>query len=250
MAVALNKQNILIEKPQAILMSLQSGLEQELNAITQNLANSNTPAFKAIIVMNDEVAYRSRENNTISFLRTQGTQYHLANGSIAHTNNKLDFGISGNGVFAVQTENGIRYTRNGRFVIDANRRLTDGHGNLMLDNNLTEIVLSGNLDQFHVSNDGTMNLEGKNIGKLGIFTFEQPGDFELIGHNLRNYTQPSVPDESSMIFQGAYEESNVSPVQASIQLMQVSHRYEEAQKMIQSYEEIQKETRNATARMT
>ncbi|MBA4249357.1 MAG: hypothetical protein C0432_01370 [Candidatus Puniceispirillum sp.] len=249
MSNTINSDKILIQKPQAILMSLQNVQEEELNIITQNLANAQTPGFKAFVVMAEEAEYKSREKNNISFLKSDGTQNHLSNGSTAQTNNKLDFAISGNGVFAVQTDKGIRYTRNGRFVIDSERRLTDGTGNPILDNNLTEIIISGNVDQFYVANDGTMNLNNKNIGKLGVFTFENHRDFKLEGNNLRNYSQQSLPDDTSMLFQGGYEESNVSPVQASIQLMQVSHRYEEAQKMIQAYEDLQKETRNVTARM-
>ena len=49
------------------------------------------------------------------------------------TGEPLDFAISGEGFFAVQTAQGVRYTRNGQFALDPQNRLVTAQGDPVLD---------------------------------------------------------------------------------------------------------------------
>src|SRR5439155_15664590 len=81
-----------------------------VDVITNNLANANTTGFKRDFghILQDA---------TGSF--DVGTQVDLSTGDLVSTGNDLDVGINGQGFFAVQTPNGVRYTRNGSFNLSA-----------------------------------------------------------------------------------------------------------------------------------
>ena len=49
------------------------------------------------------------------------------------TGEPLDFAINGDGFFAVQTAQGVRYTRNGQFSLDPQGRLVTAAGDPVLD---------------------------------------------------------------------------------------------------------------------
>src|SRR3954466_3864819 len=57
------------------------------------------------------------------------------------TGEPLDFGINGDGFFAVQTAQGTRYTRNGQFAADPQGRLTNLQGDLVLGRNNQPITI-------------------------------------------------------------------------------------------------------------
>ena len=54
---------------------------------------------------------------------------------LKETGEPLDFAIDGDGFFAVQTPQGVRYTRNGQFTAAANGRLVDQRNNPVLGQN-------------------------------------------------------------------------------------------------------------------
>ena len=58
------------------------------------------------------------------------------------TGEPLDFAIAGNGFFAVQSPQGVRYTRDGQFRASAQGVLTDSGGNAVLDQGGAQIKVS------------------------------------------------------------------------------------------------------------
>ena len=60
------------------------------------------------------------------------------------TGEPLDFAIAGNGFFAVQTTQGVRYTRDGQFTESAQGVLTDSSGNPVLDQGGAQIRVAAN----------------------------------------------------------------------------------------------------------
>src|SRR5438876_6380039 len=81
-----------------------------VDIITNNLANANTTGFKRDFgrILQGEQGF------------DVGTKVDLSPGDIVTTGNELDVAINGQGFFAVQTPNGVRYTRNGSFSLNNN----------------------------------------------------------------------------------------------------------------------------------
>ena len=61
---------------------------------------------------------------------------------LQQTGQPLDFGIAGDGYFAVRTPAGVRYTRDGQFTSNAQGLLVDGQGNPVLSQAGATITVS------------------------------------------------------------------------------------------------------------
>jgi len=75
------------------------------DTISNNLANSSTNAFKKDIISFDQIL-TMRNSSKIDF----------SPGPIRYTGNELDVALDGPGFFKIQTDRGIRYTRDGSFT--------------------------------------------------------------------------------------------------------------------------------------
>ena len=113
----------------------QNGLSttsSELGVIGDNVANAGTIGFKAgrasfADLMGENVVGGSGQLGLGS--RLQSVQRILTQGSLSTTGVSTDLAISGNGLFAVRTSDGLAYTRNGQFTVDNNGFMVDLQGN-------------------------------------------------------------------------------------------------------------------------
>lgn len=94
---------------------------QNLDNVSNNIANMNTPGFKA-----SDTFYRSLTNGD-SALGTQisGQEQRFGNGDIRQTGNASDLAISGNGFFVLLVEGKPQFTRAGQFSFNENGLLVD-----------------------------------------------------------------------------------------------------------------------------
>jgi flagellar basal-body rod protein FlgF len=237
-----------VQKPNAILLSLQRVQEEQLSVSSQNMANALHAGFKAFIVSSQECVYKTHDKKKISYVKSSGTTRDLTDGALNTTRNPLDIALSGLGYFMVQTPNGKRYTRNGRFSLDSDRRLISASGHPVLNQTGSEIIIPNDIQYFTVSRDGTLYVNGNNAGKLGVVTFDNEQAMRLEGFSLLSSKEEGKPAEKVIITQGAFEESNVSVMDVSIKLINIMHRFEEAQMLIKKYEELQKQTMNASSK--
>src|SRR5436309_9823638 len=78
-----------------------------VDVVANNLANSQTTGFKRDFghVLQSEKGF------------DVGTRIDLSSGDLINTGNELDAAIDGEGFFAIQTEQGVRYTRAGSFSL-------------------------------------------------------------------------------------------------------------------------------------
>ena len=91
------------------------------------------------------------------------------------TENPLDFAIQqGNGFFRVETPDGERYTRDGRFLRDADNNLVTIEGFSVLDDAGQPINLPDG--DVSLAQDGTISVNGEEVAQLGIGMFENPRD--------------------------------------------------------------------------
>jgi flagellar basal-body rod protein FlgG len=102
---------------------------QDLDVISNNLANINTSGFKA----NRSEFQELKSTGQMGGVTIPGTQMSTAQGALHTTGNSLDWAIEGTGYFQVQLPNGqTGYTRNGEFHLDKDRTLTTTTGEKLI----------------------------------------------------------------------------------------------------------------------
>lgn len=117
-----------MESPWLIGLSRQVALKREMDVVAHNVANMNTPAFKAERVLFSEDLVQPQRNVPLSFVEDKAMLRDLTEGPLTETGNPLDLAISGGGFFIVGTDTGERYLNSGRFELDAERQIINRLG--------------------------------------------------------------------------------------------------------------------------
>jgi flagellar hook protein FlgE len=127
-----------------------NAITEQLNSISNNIANSGTVGFKS---GRAEFAALYAEGQPLGVGVTAVTQSITKGGNISSTGNALDLAIAGSGFFVVRDSAGTTaYTRAGYFATDAN-------GNLVNNQNM-------NLQGYPVDANGV--LQTGTVGNLSI----------------------------------------------------------------------------------
>ena len=232
--MALNLQSIYV------LASGSSRAMEQLDTITNNLANVNTPGFKRLLLK--EVSQRIDKNSGDSnhlfvFSRFENTPVILEQGSLKKTENSLDFAIEGEGFFAVEVKGEELFTRNGHFLLDNEGFLVDSNGNYVLDDQGGKIQLDMK-GEITVIQDGTIFQNGEEIAKLKIKAFK---DVEAFGKSY--YKGKTEIDEPNYhIRQGFLESSNVNPIKQMSDMIISQRRFEIYGNLIKSLGVIEQKT--------
>jgi flagellar basal body rod protein FlgG len=227
------------------------GLEQYQNIIANNLAASHVAGFKKAIVSFEAIEGgeipRSTHNkltNTMpgSFPLLKN-QSDLHEGALRETNNPLDLALRGNGFFALNNAKGESvYTRNGQFYINSEGVLVNSMGHEFSDLGGNAIETTPGSGEVSVDKEGQVFQGTDLIGEIGVFTFDDPlKQLQRIGGGFIPKDETVVPQEAEpgtfTILQGFLEDSNVSPIEEMIGLIEVSRAHEANQKMIQTFDQ-------------
>lgn len=207
------------------------GKMKSMEIIANNLANVNTTGFKRGIPFSEVInQYGDVQVKSV-------TDYQQ--GSSVETKNPFDLYLNGNGLFAVQTANGIELTRNGKFTISDDGFLADEQGNHVLGEN-GEINLDekmfGNNKSITIAKDGEIKIGDTPIDKLLIAKLDKARDIEKIdGSHLVYKDGPfeELTDNDYEVQQGYLEESNSNPITELEAMIKISNDYQTNQKMVQ-----------------
>lgn len=221
-----------------IALSRQVALGRQLEVIANNMANASTPAYKAQSMQFNEYLIRADEGAPLSFVEDAGVSRDWTPGTLRPTGNPLDLAINGDGYFVVNTPDGDRYTRNGRFALDAAGQIVTGDGNPVVGDGGPIIVPTEDVN-VAIAADGTVSTENGTLGKIRIVRFPEPQALTAVGAGLYQTDASPEPDAASRISQGMVEDSNVQPIIEMTNLIQVTRDYEAAQKMIDAEHERQ-----------
>ncbi len=107
--------------------------QADLSAISNNVANVNSTAFKKSKAQFGDIFASApmQTTNQVSGqgVRVQGITQQFTQGTIETTDKTLDLAITGEGYFTVKAEDGtISYTRNGAFAVNDDRVAVDTTG--------------------------------------------------------------------------------------------------------------------------
>ncbi|MCK5162657.1 MAG: flagellar hook-basal body protein [Desulfobacula sp.] len=221
---------------------VQGGLRQErkLEAVSNNLANADTTGFK---------------KDTISFDKQFKAQLNkdFSQGAIQTTGNSFDFALSGEGFFKIETQEGIRYTRNGNFSLDINGILVDQNGNPVMGQG-GAIAIDGEdvALNLSVSQNGEINLSGEIVDTLDIVTFSKLSKLERDGSNLLSYkgeTTDEIQAEQAIVQHKALEKSNIKVVEEMVRMIDYHRMFETFTKSMMAFDEIDSKAINDVGKL-
>ncbi len=227
---------------------LSSGMllqQRSLDNITNNLANANTNGFKRDLLLASSwiTPYNQgrTENpedpaNNFIYPIVERVYIDFSQGSIRQTGNPLDIAIEGEGFFSITDGTNTFYTRDGNFRIDSEGYLVNAAGMRVLTENNQPIRVNGELK---VSPDGTLFVNGEQIGRLGIFNLNNP---EKLGNNL--FSGIPVETRNYRILQGALESSNVNAIIEMVKLIQAHRAHEVYSNLVRTLDDIQGKANN------
>jgi len=241
-----------MENPSFIALSKQMALGRHMEVLSNNLANMNTPAFKAERLVFTEMLRQTagqdhNDMGPMSFVEPHGTYLDFSEGSMTPTGNPLDVAIAGDGFFAIQTADGTAYTRAGRFSLDATGTLVTSDGAPVLAAGGGPVQIQST--QISIAGDGTISGDDGVIARLQVARFD---DMQRLQRGPSGTYLPGdeTPIEvtSPQVIQGMVEESNVSPILEMTRLIDVSRSYQRMTQIIESEHQRQKQAITTLAR--
>jgi flagellar basal-body rod protein FlgF len=241
----------------SISTSAASGMRarmESLEMLANNLANVETGGYKAdrefytLYVGAD--ATRDPQTGDVSSLPLIENHWtDLSQGTMRTTGNPLDFAIDGDGLFAVKTSGGIRYTRNGSFSVSKAGLLAASDGSPLQAKGGGQIALQST-DAIEVLPDGTVQQAGQPLGQLELATFDQ-GSLDKIGSNYFAPVNGAKPKPAGgKVAQGKLEQSNVGAAESAVRLVSIMRQFEMLQKAMNIGNELNRHAIEEVARVT
>ena len=185
-------------------------------------------------------------------------------GPLQTTGNTFDLAISGQGFFAVQTPDGIRYTRNGAFFRNQDGILQDIRGYTLLDTEGQPITIPPEIgnERVLVTGDGTIyatnprNRPQQRLMQIQMVQFDNPRAIQKQGDNLfyavtdnnGNVAQPQ--QATGQVIQGMLEKSNVQIVNAMVELIHNQRMYEANAKSVTTQDTMLESSVNQVGRLS
>lgn len=158
-------------------------------------------------------------------------------GNLQMTGRSQDMALRGKGFFAIQTEFGDLYTRNGAFHLDGEGKLKTSDGYPVLGLN-GPIEVEG--DDFRVNDLGEILVGGELVDKIKTVNFSNAGDLEKIGGSFFKVRKEMQGEEiafEGQVEQGYIESSNANVVNEMIRMISLNRNYESGQKVVSTIDE-------------
>ena len=213
--------------------------QRALDVTAANLANANTPGFKAErVVFADWLSRQAgtdapRGGQAVAFMQDRATYREQQAGPLQHTGNPLDLALGGDGYFTVDTPRGPRLTRAGRFAPMPDGRLGDADGNALLDRAGQPIRLSAADTTLTVTADGSISSQNGRLGRIGVVQPADPSRMAAEGARLLRADTPTAPVAQPRMVQGAVEDSNVQPILETTRMMNDLRQFQFTSQLVQ-----------------
>jgi len=217
-----------------------------MDVASNNLANVDTAGFQRqtahIYPFPEELLSRvyQKSSTSIGNLGTgaivAGSHSSFLPGALKNTQNALDVALVGPGFFSLQTPDGVRYTRDGRFTVNRSGLLASLDGNLVRGEKGYIYVGGG---EVLFNSQGDVFVDGEVVDKLLVVEFDDRGGLIRRGANLYEASaQAGQPFRyRAELAPGAIEMANVNVVTEMVNLINIQRSYEANQKVIQAFDE-------------
>lgn len=243
-----------------------------LDIISNNLANLNTNSFKRDDVVigdflrlyqthqetlpikdhtRDAAKFINRNLDRVPIISEEYTDRGI--GAMSQTQNPLDFALQDqNAYFAIQTPEGVRYTRDGSFTINSDGMLStkegyyvlsrvglDNQGGIVIANGMeVEVNKNGNLYLRDTANEAIG--EPLAAGAIAVVNFANPKYLKKVGKNLYDYPSERLNERENIfnansVLQYFVEKSNVNAVTEMTSLIETNRLVDMYQKVLKTH---------------
>jgi flagellar basal-body rod protein FlgF len=214
--------------------------QRAMDVIAGNIANADTPGYKATrVLFSDWLAPQEGANPppggaTIAFTQDRATWREQAPGPVHHTGNPLDIAITATGWFSVSTSRGIRLTRDGRFGLMPDGTIADAAGDPLLNSTGNPIRIAPTDTNLTITADGSLSSENGQIARIGVVQPANPMQLAGEGGTLFRADTPTSTVAQPRIVQGAVEGSNVQPVAELTRMIDTEREFQFVTQMVQA----------------
>jgi len=214
--------------------------EERMNLTANNMANVNTPGYKKDVPVFE--GYLVKQSKT-----------YFGQGPFELTDKDLDIALDGPGFFQIETDAGIRYSRNGNFTRNSDGQIvtTDGYplvGAGFVPEGSLRVVIDSDGRVQAVNQDG----EFEEIGQIEVVEFDDPNMLLKEGYDMyvpKSEAFQPQPAENTRLEQGFLEKSNVNAVNESVQLIELHRIYEALQKIVHTKQEMDEKATGQLGRL-
>lgn len=238
--------------------------QQQLDVISNNLANVSTTGFKKSRAVFEDLMYQNLRQaggqtsdqtrlpsgmQVGTGVRVVATERIHSQGNLTKTENPSDIAIQGGGFFQVLMPDGTTaYTRDGSFQKDRDGQLVSASGYPVQP----AITIPENATSLTIGRDGIVSVtQGSSaasvqVGQVQLATFLNPAGLQARGENLFVETDASgAPAQTSpglngagTLSQGYVEASNVNVVEELVSMIATQRAYEINSKAVQSSDQM------------
>lgn len=209
----------------------------QLDSVSDNLANAQTPGFKAERP-SFEAFLANADNKTDAtkvYAAAVGTQVDLSPGAVVQTNDPMDVLPTGRAFIGVKTAQGIALTRNGHLVVGKNGELTAA-GLPVVDREGNPIIAPPGAD-VRIQTNGAVFANNTRLGDIALY--EANGAVDRIGPSLIAPQNPKTITASNETLRiGEIETGNASVLEAAVQLVSAQRHFETSIQALQTYKKL------------
>lgn len=232
--------------------NLTSGMLSQgrrLDVISNNMANVSTTGFKVDTytdsTFKEYMVSRVGNKDKSSPVELGGASYILApshlytdysQGTIEQTQRSLDFAIEGDGFFAIESDNGVAYTRAGNFALDDEGYLCLPDTSRVLDSGGEPIYLG--TDKIKADNNGAIYTQsGQYLAQIGVYSF---ADNTALTRNARGYfTGEQANAKTDAVVHWKWQEhSNIELIQQMTSMMTAQRAFQSAAEVSKMYDQL------------
>lgn len=210
----------------------------QLEVVSNNLANSDRIGYKPEMTFMSVFNKASKEGRNLPLDRYVNDGTVLANrgvdmrtGNMKPTTRELDLATDGNAFFPVQTPQGLRVTRDGRFQLGPTGRIESLDGNPLLGKNGQPIQTVPFAGKVQILEDGTVQQAGETLARIDMRAYKEPHRLLRTGDTRFDPTGLEAAPAKGKVLQGYLEESSADVPTAMIDMIRLNRLFEMSMKV-------------------
>lgn len=243
-----------------IALSRQRALWNQLEVVSNNLANVNTTGYKGTDVLFTQYIERVKQNDRtfedkVAFTHDFGLVRNLAQGAFNYTGNVFDLAIQGEGYFTIQGDGEpVRYTRAGSFTTNAERQLVTQDGRRVLGTDNQPIEIPADVGEILIQGDGSIinQATAEPVGQVKVVRFDNERLLKQVDGTgfVTVPGQEEIALQNPKVAQGVLEDSNVNGISEMTRLIALNRTYADVTRMVEQEHERKRKASDLFARQT